>query len=247
MDTSSLISVENLVKEYQGVRVLDGVSLEVGAGVIFGLLGRNGAGKTSLMEILEGLRPATSGKVRVCGLDPWKNSVELKRVVGAQRQESVLNDLNTTGEIFRLFSSFYAKAEPWRDIMCRIGLDHKEKELYRNLSGGQRQLLAIGLALLGNPHLLFLDEPTVGLDVHARSEIHSIVRSLKSKGTTVVLSTHYLEEAEELCDTVAILNAGRLVTFANPEARDGENERSRRELHDIFVEITKGTDSHASF
>jgi len=218
MDRSfeNAIEVNNLVKLYGHSLALDNINFIVPAGCIFGLLGPNGAGKTTLIEILEGIRYPDSGVVTVFNMDPLKFSREMKRLIGVQLQETCLNEMNTVSEIFDLFSSFYSNAKNWTEIVKVVKLNGSEDKLYRDLSGGKKQLVAIGLALIGQPNLIFMDEPTVGLDVHARIEIYEVIKDIRFSGRTVFLTTHYLEEAEDLCDLVAILDRGKLVAIGNP-------------------------------
>jgi ABC-2 type transport system ATP-binding protein len=210
------IEINNLVKRYGPSLVLDNIDLTVPTGCIFGLLGPNGAGKTTLIEILEGIRRPDSGSVAVCNVDPVKFSREIKHLVGVQLQETHLNEMNTVSEVFELFASLYFNESNPIEIIKTVKLYGSENKLYRDLSGGKRQLVAIGLALLGQPDLIFLDEPTVGLDVHARIEIYEVIKNIRLSGKTVFLTTHYLEEAEDLCDLIAILDGGKLIACGTP-------------------------------
>jgi len=212
------IFTKNVIKSYENLEVLKGVDLSVPTGSIFGLLGPNGSGKTTLLEIIEGIRRPDGGKVLICNFDPFEYPKEIKHLVGAQLQDTKLNSLNSVGEILQLFSSFYSKDTNWKRVAETVKLTDHIKKLYKDLSGGQKQLLAIGLALLGNPDVLILDEPTVGLDVNARDQIYQVIKNVKSAGKTILLTTHYLEEAEVLCDFVAILDKGEIIATGNPKS-----------------------------
>jgi len=211
-----VIQVQSLIKSYESVRALRGISIEVAQGGIIGLLGPNGAGKTTFVEILEGLRPATSGSVRVLGLDPQKNSTALRRKLGVQLQQTEFADAMTVEEAFRLFGSFYPRTLDLAAVLESVDLVEKRKAMIQSLSGGQKQRLAIGLATLHDPDLLILDEPTSGLDPIARRGIHEILRRLKATGKTILVSSHYLDEIEALADRVVILRSGEIVADGTP-------------------------------
>jgi ABC-2 type transport system ATP-binding protein len=211
-----VIQVQALTKDYESVRALRGISIEIAKGGIVGLLGPNGAGKTTFVEILEGLRPATSGNVRVLGLDPDRNPAELRRRLGVQLQHTEFPEAITVEESFRLFGSFYPRTLPIAEVLESVDLTAKRKATVKNLSGGQKQRLAIGLATLHDPELLVLDEPTSGLDPIARRGIHEILRRLKASGKTILVSSHYLDEIEALADRVVILRAGEIVADGTP-------------------------------
>lgn len=211
-----VIQVRDLQKNYEGVHALRGLSLEMTGGGIIGLLGPNGAGKTTFVEILEGLRPATSGSVRVLGLDPQINPVELRQKLGVQLQHTEFPEALTVEETFRLFGSFYPRTMDASKVLNAVDLVDKRKARVLSLSGGQKQRLALGLATLHDPELLILDEPTSGLDPIARRGIHDILRKLKSLGKTILVSSHYLDEIEALADRVVILRAGEIVADGTP-------------------------------
>ena len=211
-----VIQVQSLVKRYDSVQALGGISIDVEAGGIVGLLGPNGAGKTTFVEILEGLRPGTSGSVRVLGLDLEKNPVELRQRLGVQLQHTEFPNALTVDETFRLFGSFYPKTLGAPAILEAVALTEKKTAPVRSLSGGQKQRLAIGLAMLHDPELLILDEPTSGLDPIARRGVHDILRNLKALGKTMLVSSHYLDEIEALADRVVILRAGEIVADGTP-------------------------------
>jgi ABC-2 type transport system ATP-binding protein len=210
------IRIRSLTKTYGTTEALCGIDLDIDAGGVFGLLGPNGAGKTTMVEILEGLREPTSGEVSVLGLDPTGDTFALQQRIGAQLQATQIpNDL-TAFEVLRLFASFYERSLPIDDVLQRVSLTGKSKELTRNLSGGQKQRLAIGMALVHDPDLLIFDEPTSGLDPAARRQLHEIILELRDRGRTVILTTHYIEEAEKLCQRVVILSQGRVVADGTP-------------------------------
>jgi ABC-2 type transport system ATP-binding protein len=211
-----IIQVENLTKRYESVVALRGVSFEVSEGEVFGLLGPNGAGKTSTVEILEGLRSPDGGRASVCGLDPQRSGRRLKEVIGATLQSTALPDKIRVGEALAMFSSFYPKHRNVGDLLRRFGLEEKRDAFYGQLSGGQKQRLALALALVNEPQVLFLDEPTAGLDPQVRREIYDVIEELKFERKTILLTTHYIEEAERLCDRVAIVDQGLVIAQGTP-------------------------------
>jgi len=225
---SIVVAATGLRKSYGDVQALRGVTFEIRKGEVFGLLGPNGAGKTTTIEILEGLRQPDSGSVRVCGLDPTRESAELKQRIGAQLQATVLPDKVRVGEAMRLFAGFYRRPASIDQLMDRFGLTDKRRALYETLSGGQKQRLALALALVNDPELVLMDEPTVGLDVQLRRDIYRMVEDFRREGRTVLLTTHYIEEAERLCDHVAIVDRGQVVALGTPRelmARSGRGSR----------------------
>ena len=225
---SAILQVENLVKRYGDVAAVRGVSFTVEEGEVFGLLGPNGAGKTTTVEILEGLREPDGGQVSVCGLDPQRNSQELKHEIGAALQSTSLPDKLRVMEALRLFASFYKRRRKLEDLLERFGLEEKRNAFYSQLSGGQKQRLALAMALVNDPKLLFFDEPTAGLDPQVRREIYDIIEELKRDKKTIVMTTHYIEEAERLCDRVAIIDHGKVIAYGTPrelKARSGGTTR----------------------
>jgi len=213
---SVLVRVEGLRKRYGNVEALRGISFAIEKGEVFGLLGPNGAGKTTTIEILEGLRQADEGSVSVCGYDPARESAALKQQIGAQLQATVLPDKIRVEEALSLFASFYNRRISTRELLEQFGLGERQHAFFETLSGGEKQRLALALALVNDPELILLDEPTVGLDAQLRREIHSLIAKLRGQGRTVLLTTHYIEEAERLCDRVAIIDHGRLVALGTP-------------------------------
>jgi ABC-2 type transport system ATP-binding protein len=214
MDT--IVQVENLHKEYGTTVAVDDVSFEVHAGEIFGMVGPNGAGKTTTIECLEGLRKPDNGILRVLGLDPQRDGKSIRERTGMQLQQSNLPERMLVWEALDLYSSFYPKTTDWKALLAKLGLEEKRNTPFSKLSGGQKQRLFIALALLPNPQLVFLDELTTGLDPQARHAIWDLVRDVQSEGKTILLTTHFMEEAERLCDRVAILDHGRIVALDTP-------------------------------
>jgi ABC-2 type transport system ATP-binding protein len=211
-----VIQVENLQKSYGPVQALRGVSFAVEQGEVFGLLGPNGAGKTTTIEILEGMRTPDSGKARVCQLDPERSGEKFKETIGAVLQSTSLPDKIRVAEAIELFANFYRERADTASLLKRFQLEEKATAFYNQLSGGQKQRLALAMALVNNPQVVFLDEPTAGLDPQVRREIYDIVEHLKSEKKTVLLTTHYIEEAERLCDRVAIVDYGKVIAMGTP-------------------------------
>jgi ABC-2 type transport system ATP-binding protein len=217
--TTSAIRCRELRKRYDDVVALDGLSFEILSGECFGLLGPNGAGKTTAVEILEGLNRPDSGEVELLGMR-WHRGHDqaLRESIGVQLQETQLADKLTVYETLRLFRSFYARGRELDDVIAQVGLEQKQHARVHKLSGGQKQRLALGCALVGEPKILFLDEPTTGLDPQARHNIWEVVEAFRQKGGTVLLTTHYMEEAAHLCGRVAIIDHGRIKAEGAPEA-----------------------------
>src|ERR1700726_3660552 len=211
-----ILEVQNLVKNYGDVQAVRGVSFNVEEGEVFGLLGPNGAGKTTTVEILEGLRNLDGCSVRVCGLDPQANARELKHEIGASLQSTSLPDKLRVIEALRLFAGFYKRRRDPEDLLKRFGLEEKRNTYYSKLSGGQKQRLALAMALINNPRVLFFDEPTAGLDPQVRREIYDIIEELRREKKTILMTTHYIEEAERLCDRVAIVDHGKVIACGSP-------------------------------
>jgi ABC-2 type transport system ATP-binding protein len=228
MMANPILQVENLVKRYGEVEAVRGVSFSVDEGEVFGLLGPNGAGKTSTVEVMEGLRVPDGGRISVCGIDPQKNPNELKNEIGATLQSTSLPDKLRVGEALRLFAGFYKRTRNTDDLLRRFGLEEKRNAFYGHLSGGQKQRLALAMALVNDPRVLFLDEPTAGLDPQVRREIYDIIAELKREKKTILLTTHYIEEAEKLCDRVAIVDHGKVIATGTPrqlKERSGNTTR----------------------
>ncbi len=232
MTASTAVSVQGLHKTYGSFEAVRGIDLDVATGEVFGLLGPNGAGKTTTIEILEGLRTRSSGTVSVLGFDPGVRSNEIKDRIGVCLQATNLPDKMKVHEALELFDAFYTRHTDRDALLKRLQLWDKKDALYKSLSGGQKQRLALSLALLNDPALLFLDEPTTGLDPQVRHEIHGVIQELKENRRTILITTHYIEEAERLCDRVAIMDAGKIIELGTPR------EIQQRVLGHSAVEVT---------
>ncbi len=212
----SVIDVTDLRKSYGGRAAVDGVSFTVEEGEIFGILGPNGSGKTTTVECVEGLRVPDAGRVRVTGLDPVTDHEEVTRVLGAQLQQSELQPRLTVREALELYASFYPRPADWRPLTERLGLTEKLTTRFGKLSGGQKQRLFIALALIGNPRIVVLDELTTGLDPRARRDTWELIEDVRARGVTVLLVTHFMEEAQRLCDRIAVIDKGRVAALDTP-------------------------------
>jgi ABC-2 type transport system ATP-binding protein len=227
VDDGPAISIAGLVKRFDDVVAVDGLDLEIRRGECFGLLGPNGAGKTTTIEILEGLQEPTSGSVSVLGRTWGRDARSLRERIGVQLQETVLAGKLSVRETLRLFASFFPAPRPVADVLAEVGLEEKASAWVEKLSGGQRQRLAVACALVSDPEILFLDEPTTGLDPAARRALWDVIRGFRGRGRTVVLTTHYMDEAERLCDRIAIVDRGRVAALGTPRelvARVGGEE-----------------------
>lgn len=213
---NAVVEVHQLAKRYGSLSAVDGVSFHVEEGEIFGILGPNGAGKTTTVEMVEGLRRPDSGSVSVLGMDPRREGRAIKEHIGVQLQTATLYDRIRVREAIDLFAGYYQSAVPTATLLEKFALVDKEGAFVGKLSGGQQQRLAFALALVNDPRLIFLDEPTTGLDPQARRNMWDIIRSLRERGKTTVLTTHYMEEAEELCNRVAILDHGKIIALDTP-------------------------------
>src|SRR5215831_7511738 len=211
----SAIRVQELYKSYGEVEAVRGIDFEVAQGEVFGLLGPNGAGKTTTVEILEGLRPRTSGEVNVLGFDPASDVRSLKDRIGVCLQATNLPEKVRVYEALEWFAAFYSKHTDCGRLLERLQLTEKRNEFFSKLSGGQKQRVALALALVNEPQLIFLDEPTTGLDPQVRLEIHGLIQELRHS-STILLTTHYIEEAERLCDRVAIIDQGKIIALGTP-------------------------------
>ncbi|MFL6123853.1 ABC transporter ATP-binding protein [Actinophytocola sp.] len=212
----AIIEVNDLVKRYGSHTAVNGVSFAVEQGEIFGILGPNGAGKTTTVECIEGLRSPDGGSIRVGGLDPRRDTSELRELLGAQLQESELPDKLKVSEAMELYSSFYRAPADWRELIDTLNLTDKLDTRYKKLSGGQKQRLSIALALVGNPRVAVLDELTTGLDPQARRDAWDLIEGIRDRGVTILLVTHFMEEAERLCDRLAVVDKGRIVATDTP-------------------------------
>jgi ABC-2 type transport system ATP-binding protein len=228
------IEVDRVTKRYGATVAVDDVSFTVAEGEIFGLLGRNGAGKSTTVDLVAGLRAPDQGRIRVAGLDPRRDRQELHHLLGVQLQESQLPDRLTVAEAMRLYASFYRHPADIGGLLAQLDLTDKRNSAYRRLSGGQKQRLSIALALIGRPRIAILDELTTGLDPVARRDTWQLINDIRNQGVTIMLITHFMDEAERLCDRVAIMRDGRLAALGTPA------ELGRPTLDDAFVELTSG-------
>jgi ABC-2 type transport system ATP-binding protein len=212
-----VINVEHLVKSYGAVKAVNDISFEVGQGEVFGMLGPNGAGKTTTVEIIEGLRQADSGKISVLGLDIAKAPARIKQKIGIQLQAPSLLPLLRVEELLDLFAGFFTHSLPVSEVLEMLALTDSRKVLVKNLSGGQQQRLSVAMALINDPDIAFLDEPTTGLDPQSRRGLWAVIENMSKKGKTIFLTTHYMEEAERLCDRVAVIDHGQIIAIGSPE------------------------------
>jgi ABC-2 type transport system ATP-binding protein len=236
-----VIAVRDLRKSYDKLEAVKGIQFEVGEGEVFGLLGPNGAGKTSTVEILEGLRPRSSGEAMVLGLDPDRQTKQLKDRIGVCLQATNLPAKMKTHEALDLFASFYSRSISSEHLLQRLQLWDKRNAFYETLSGGQKQRLALAMSLVNDPQLLFLDEPTTGLDPQIRLEIHGLIEEMKAEKRTVVLTTHYIEEAERLCDRVAIMDEGKIVAMGTPKELQQQSKGQSRIQINVAAPLQQGT------
>jgi ABC-2 type transport system ATP-binding protein len=247
MTAKTIISVKNLTKKYGDFEAVKGISFDVMEGEIFGLLGPNGAGKSTTLEIIETLRDKTSGQVTVDGFDLDKSPGEIKKIIGVQLQTSgYYPGLNLT-ELIELFGGLYNRKVRPMDFLDMVNLRDKAKAKFKELSGGQKQRFSIATTLINQPRIIFLDEPTTGLDPQARRNLWELIKDIRSKGTTVIITTHYMDEAEILCDRVAIIDSGRIIAMESPDRLidnlvAGGFERPREvkkaNLEDVFIHLT---------
>ncbi len=242
---SSAVEVSELSKSYGEIEAVTGISFEIPAGEVFGLLGPNGAGKTTTVEILEGYRERDGGEVRVLGHDPQRAGGDFRERIGVVLQSSELYPTFTVEECLRLFAGYYERPRDVAEVMKLVGLEGKRDGRVKTLSGGQKRRLDLGVALVGDPEVLFLDEPTTGFDPAARRTAWEMIRSLRELGKTILLTTHYLDEAEQLSDRVAVLNAGRIVASGTPAELTGSTRtteiRYRRDGREVIVETDEPT------
>ena len=242
-----VIQVRDLRKRYKDIVAVDGVTFEVHRGEIFGMLGPNGAGKTTTVEILEGLRDLDSGEAFINGVDVTKNPTRVKAMIGVQLQQNAFFDNLNLKETIELFATLYGSDMPAEDALAKVDLADRAKSQYRHLSGGQKQRLSIAVALINTPVAMFLDEPTTGLDPQARRNMWDLIDGLRSEGMAIMLTTHYMEEAEVLCDRVAVIDHGNIVAIDTPQilidqlkARGAESVRKdgALTLEDVFIDLT---------
>lgn len=242
-----IITVKNLTKRYGNKTTVDGINFEVHEGEVFGILGPNGAGKTTTLEMIEALRPIDDGEVMLDGLDVRKHASKVKEIIGIQLQATAFFDKLTLREQLRMFDSLYGETTDPDTLLAEVQLADKAKSYVENLSGGQRQRFSIAAALINKPRVLFLDEPTTGLDPQARRNLWDLIRDIKKKGITVVLTTHYMDEAELLCDRIAIMDNGKIITINTPKNLVKEligrgftkpQLVEQANLEDVFIDLT---------
>ena len=241
------ISVRDLRKSYASIVAVDGISFEVRRDEVFGLLGPNGAGKTTTVEILEGLRQADSGEATVAGIDVKRNPNKVKELIGVQLQASAFMDNLNLVELLDMFAAFYHRKVDARGLLKKVDLEEKAKAYVKQLSGGQKQRFSIATALVNEPEVLFLDEPSTGLDPQARRNLWELVEMLRGEGRSIVLTTHYMEEAESLCDRVAIMDHGKILRLDTPDnlvqrlldkGFVGKKVERAANLEDVFIDLT---------
>ncbi|ULQ54334.1 ABC transporter ATP-binding protein [Flavihumibacter fluvii] len=247
MERQPIISVRNLYKSYGSFEAVKGLSFEVYAGEIFGLLGPNGAGKSTTLEIIETLREKSGGEVIVAGIDLDKDPGAIKKIIGVQLQASGYYPGLNLAELIELFSGLYNRNVNPMELLDLVNLRDKANAKFKELSGGQKQRFSIATTLINEPSIIFLDEPTTGLDPQARRNLWDLITGIKAKGTTVILTTHYMDEAEVLCDRVAIMDAGRIIALDTPDrlidqlvAKGFEKPREVKQanLEDVFITLT---------
>lgn len=243
----TIISVRDLVKDYGKFRAVKGVSFDVYEGEIFGLLGPNGAGKSTTLEIIETLREKTSGVVEVDGLDLDKNPSEIKKIIGVQLQASGYYPGLNLVQLIELFSGLYNQPVNPMELLETVNLKEKAKAKFKELSGGQKQRFSVATTLINQPRVIFLDEPTTGLDPQARRSLWELVKNIRERGTTVIITTHYMDEAEYLCDRVAIIDSGSIVALDSPDGLidklvatgfERPKEVKKANLEDVFINLT---------
>lgn len=245
--TKPIITVDGLTKAYAGTPVVDGISFTVKAGEIFGLLGPNGAGKTTTLEMLEALRPIDAGRATINGIDVAKHPKQIKQIIGIQLQSTTFYDKLTLHEQLRMFASLYGRRIDTDALLAKVQLSAKAGSYVEQLSGGQKQRFAIAATLVNQPKVLFLDEPTTGLDPQARRNLWELIKTIRDEGITIVLTTHYMDEAELLCDRLAIMDAGKIITIDTPQhlieqllARGFTKQQTVEpaNLEDVFIDLT---------
>ena len=245
--TKPIITVDGLTKAYAGTPVVDGISFTVQAGEIFGLLGPNGAGKTTTLEMLEALRPIDAGRATIDGIDVAKQPKQIKQIIGIQLQSTTFYDKLTLREQLRMFASLYGRRVDADALLAKVQLSAKAGSYVEQLSGGQKQRFAIAATLVNQPKVLFLDEPTTGLDPQARRNLWELIKTIRDEGITIVLTTHYMDEAELLCDRLAIMDAGKIITIDTLQhlieqllARGFTKQQTVEpaNLEDVFIDLT---------
>lgn len=247
MKQKVLISVKNLVKHYGNFEAVKGISFDVMEGEIFGLLGPNGAGKSTTLEIMETLRNKTSGEVIIDGLNLDRDADKIKQIIGVQLQASGFYPALNLTELIELFAGLYNKPTKPGELLKLVNLEDKAKSKYKDLSGGQKQRFSIATTLINQPKIIFLDEPTTGLDPQARRNLWDLITDIRKEGTTVIITTHYMDEAEILCDRVAIIDEGKIIALRSPDQLIDElvasgferpREVKQANLEDVFIHLT---------
>lgn len=242
-----IVVVKDLVKSYDGRNVVDGVSFTVGKSEIFGILGPNGAGKTTTLEMMEALRTIDEGTVTIDNIDVGSNTSEIKSLIGVQPQSAAFLDKTKLTELIRLFAAAYGEKVNVRKFLSSVQLEDKANSYVENLSGGQKQRFSIAAALVHNPKVFFLDEPTTGLDPQARRNLWDLIREVQSRGVTIIMTTHYMDEAEMLCDRIAVMDKGKIVALDTPKnlisslLAKGFTKKQHVEqanLEDVFIDLT---------
>ena len=242
-----IIAVEELRKSYGDIKAVDGVSFSVSSGEVFAILGPNGSGKTTTVEILDGMRSADGGRATVAGIDVAQNPAAVKNIIGVQLQSNAFIEQLNLGELLKLLGSIYGARVDSAALLGKVDLADRQRARFRQLSGGQKQRFAIAAALVNDPQIVFLDEPTTALDPRSRRQVWDLIASWKEEGRTVLLTTHYMEEAETLCDRVAVMYAGRIIALDTPQAliadllARGFNRRREVQaatLEDVFLDLT---------
>jgi ABC-2 type transport system ATP-binding protein len=244
---NTIISVKNLTKNYGNFEAVKGISFDVYEGEIFGLLGPNGAGKSTTLEIIETLRDKTSGEVTVAGMSIDKQPGEIKKIIGVQLQTSGFYPGLNLVELIRLFGGLYNREVNPMELLQMVNLQDKAKAKVKELSGGQKQRFSIATTLINKPRIIFLDEPTTGLDPQARRSLWELVKNIRQEGTTVIITTHYMDEAEYLCDRVAIIESGKIIALDSPDGMidklvasgfERPKEVKKANLEDVFIQLT---------
>lgn len=247
MEKKTIISVKNLVKNYGNFEAVKGITFEVHENEIFGMLGPNGAGKSTTLEIIETLRQKTSGEVVVNGYNLDKEPDEIKKIIGVQLQTSGYYPGLNLVELIELFCGLYNKDIEPMELLEMVNLTEKAKSQYKQLSGGQKQRFSVATTLINDPKIIFLDEPTTGLDPQARRSLWELIKNIRSRGTTVIITTHYMDEAEYLCDRVAVVDSGKIIALNSPDQMIDElvasgferrKEVKKANLEDVFIHLT---------
>ena len=244
---NTIITVKDLVKNYGNFNAVKGISFEVYEGEIFGLLGPNGAGKSTTLEIIETLRTKTSGEITVCGMSLDKEPENIKKIIGVQLQSSGYYPGLSLNELINLFSGLYNEDIDPLELLKLVNLTDKAKAKFKDLSGGQKQRFSIATTLINKPRIVFLDEPTTGLDPQARRNLWDLIKNIRAQGTTVIITTHYMDEAEQLCDRIAIMDEGKIISLDSPDKMIDDLvatgfERPKQvkaaNLEDVFIHLT---------